>query len=66
MNNTTTAPRPTWNQLTAAQRRAAFAMNQDNFEQNNMSLADSWQDFMDCFDDTEWASTWANLNRQAN
>lgn len=62
----TQTPRPTWNELTPAQRRAAFNMNQDNFEQSNMSRADEWTEFMECFPtETEWAATWARLNEQA-
>jgi hypothetical protein len=58
--------RPTWKELSKAQKAAAFAMNQDNFEQNGLrSMADEWEEFKECFDDMEWAGVWDSLNSEA-
>jgi hypothetical protein len=66
MQTTTATTRPTWNQLTHREKLAAFAMNQDNFEQSGQSKADEWESFKDCFNDEEWAATWTELCKQAN
>ena len=58
-------PRPTWKELTKNQKAAAFAMNQDNFEQNGLSRADEWENYKECFDDKEWESVWLQLLEQA-
>jgi hypothetical protein len=60
-----TTTRPTWTSLTHEQKVAAFCMNQDNFEQSGLSMESEWNEFMDCFDESEWAETWASLNEQA-
>lgn len=62
---TQTTTRPTWNDLTTAEQVAAFCMNQDNFEQSGLSMESEWNEFMDCFDESEWTRTWASLQRQA-
>lgn len=62
----TSNPQAKWAELNHRQKLAAFVMNQDNLEQSGLSMTDEWEEFKTCFDETEWAETWANLNRQAN
>lgn len=58
---------PTWNSLNHRQRLAAFNMNQDNFEQSNLSMAEEWDNFLECFENgPEMDEMLTSLNHQAD
>lgn len=58
---------PTWNQLTHRQKLAAFHMNQDNFEQSGLTMAEEWAEFLTCFEHgAEMDEMLTSLNHQAD